>query len=176
MAIALVTPRLFMREWRDTDAVPFISMSAEPAMSEHLPVGDEAWMTRARAQWAEHGFGQFVVELPGEAPLIGIVGLINIPAEYPCAPGVHVTWRVAYPYWGRGYALEAARAAIEDGLGRLHLAEIVAITTPGNKRSWNVMQRLGMTRDPADDFDHPRYPPGHPLRRHVLYRLRRGQP
>jgi RimJ/RimL family protein N-acetyltransferase len=172
MAIALRTPRLLLREWRDADDAPFLAMSAEPAMSEHLPAGDAAWMARARAQWAEHGFGQFVVELPGEAPLIGVVGLIDIPADYPCAPGIHVTWRLAPPYWGKRYALEAARAAIEDGLARLHLSEIAAITTPANRRSWGVMERLGMARDPADDFDHPRYPPGHRLRRHVLYRLR----
>lgn len=173
MALVLVTPRLILREWRDSDTAPFLAMSAEPAMSEHLPAGDEAWMTRSRSHWREHGFGQFVVELPGEAPLIGVVGIVSIPAEYPCAPGFHVTWRIAFPYWGRGYAIEAARAALDDGFGRLHLDEIVAITTPPNRRSWGMMERLGMSRDPADDFDHPRYPPGHRLRRHVLYRLRR---
>ena len=94
MAIAPVTPRLLLREWRDEDTALFLAMSTEPALSEYLPAGDEAWMARARAQWAEYGFGQFVVELPGEAPLIGVVGLANVPAEYPCAPGVHVTWRL----------------------------------------------------------------------------------
>jgi RimJ/RimL family protein N-acetyltransferase len=176
MAISLRTPRLLLREWRDTDDTPFLAMSAEPAMSEHLPAGDEAWMARARAQWAKHGFGQFVVELPGEAPLIGVIGLVEIPAEYPCAPGFHVTWRLARPYWGKGYALEGARATLDDGFGRLHFNEIVAITVPANRRSWGVMEQLGMTRDPADDFDHPRYQAGHPLRRHVLYRMRRWAP
>ena len=173
MAVALRTPRLLLREWRDEDAEPFLAMSVEPALSEHLPVGDEAWMARARAHWAERGFGQFVVELPGEAPLIGVVGLATVPGEYPCAPGVHVTWRLALPHWGKGYALEAARAVLDDGFARLHFDEIVAITVPGNRRSWDVMERLGMTRDPTDDFDHPRYAPGHRLRRHVVYRLPR---
>jgi len=173
MAIALRTPRLLLREWRDDDAGPFLAMSAEPDLSVHLPAGDEAWMGRVRAHWAAHRFGQFVVELPGEASLIGVIGLMRLSDDYACAPGVHVAWRLARPYWGRGYAVEAARAALDDGFGRLHLDEIVALTVLANRRSWGVMERLGMSRDPADDFDHPRYPDGHPRRRHILYRIRR---
>lgn len=173
MAIALRTPRLLLREWRDDDAAPFLAMSDDPAMSEHLPPGDTAWMGRTRSHWATHGYGQFVVELPGEASLIGVIGLVQVPENYPCAPGVHVTWRIAHPYWGRGYAREGAQATLDDGFGRLGLGEIVAITVPANRRSRGVMERLGMTRDPADDFDHPRYQAGHPLCRHVLYRARR---
>jgi hypothetical protein len=86
MVVALITSRPRLREWRDSDAEPFLAMSADPAMAEHLPAGDEAWMERSRTHWREHGFGQFVVELPEEAPLIGVVGIVNIPAEYPCAP------------------------------------------------------------------------------------------
>jgi ribosomal-protein-alanine N-acetyltransferase len=174
MALALRTPRLKLREWRDGDAAPFLAMSVEPAMSEHLPVGDAAWMARVRSHWDAHDFGQFVVELPGEVPLIGVVGLAVVADNYPGAPAVQVAWRLARPYWGKGYPVEAARAALDDGFGRLHLDEIVALTVPANRRSWGVMERLGMTRDPADDFDHPRYPDGHPLRRHVLYRMRRS--
>lgn len=79
----------------------------------------------------------------------------------------------ASPFWGRGYAQEAARAALDDGFFRLGLDHIVAYTVPANQRSWRVMERLGMSRDPADDFDHPHYPAGHKLSRHVLYRARR---
>ncbi|HTZ36840.1 MAG TPA: GNAT family N-acetyltransferase [Stellaceae bacterium] len=175
MAISLRTPRLLLREWRDDDAPHFAAMSADPGLSEFLLPPDENWVTRARQRWAVHGFGQFVVELPGEAPLIGVVGLGDLHAAVPAAPAIEAAWRLARPYWGKGYALEAARAAVEDGLGRLGLDEIVAITVVGNARSRRVMERLGMTRDPAEDFDfeHPRLPAGHPLRRHVLYRLRR---
>jgi len=94
----------------------------------------------------------------------------------PFTPAVEVGWRLARPYWGMGYALEAARAAIDDGFGRLGLAEIVAYTVPANQASRQVMERLGMSRDPAEDFDHPSQPEGHPRRRHVLYRLRRPAP
>lgn len=173
MAIALRTTRLLLREWRADDAAPFALMSADPGLTEHLPAAGDEWIARVRGHWATHGFGQFVVELPGEAALIGVVGLAEVPDTYPCAPAVQVAWRLGRPYWGRGFALEAARAALDDGFARLDLDEIVALTVPANRRSWGLMERLGMTRDPGDDFAHPRYPPGHPLRRHVLYRLRR---
>jgi len=173
MALALRTPRLLLRQWRDEDAAPFLAMSADPEVMRLLPSADEAWIARARAHWQKHGFGQWVVELPGEAGFIGVIGLAHVRDEMPFAPAVEAAWRLARPHWGKGYALEAARAAIEDGFGRLGLNEIVAFTVPANRASWGLMERLGMTHDPADDFDHPRYADGHKLRRHVLYRLRR---
>jgi len=83
------------------------------------------------------------------------------------------SWRLARPYWGQGYAFEAALAVIDDAFGRIGLDEIVAYTVPANRRSWGLMERLGMSRNPREDFDHPACPEGHPLRRHVLYRLSR---
>jgi RimJ/RimL family protein N-acetyltransferase len=129
-----------------------------------------------RAHFEEHGFGQFVVELPGEAPFIGAVGLNHVRWTLHFTPAVEAAWRLAPAYWGKGYALEAARAAIEDGFGRVGLREIVAYTVPANRASRQVMERLGMTRAPTEDFDHPSRPEGDPLRRHVLYRLRRAGP
>jgi len=183
VAVSLRTRRLVLREWREEDAEPFAAMSADPAVMQYLvPFPDraamDAWVAAARTHWREHGFGQSVVELPGEAPFIGVVGLSRVRFALPFAPAVEAAWRLARPYWGRGYAYEAARAAIDDGFGRLGLDEIVAFTVPANLASRRVMEELGMTRDPAEDFDfeHPRLPPGHPLRRHVLYRLRRAVP
>jgi RimJ/RimL family protein N-acetyltransferase len=175
MALSLRTPRLRLREWRDEDGNAFAAMSADPALSEFLLPPDEDWVARARRRWAEHGYGQFVVELPDEAPFIGVVGLGDLHHLAPAAPAIEAAWRLATPYWGKGYALEAARAAVEDGFYRLGLDEIVAITVVGNRRSRRVMERLGMNRDSTEDFDfeHRRLPEGHRLRRHVLYRLRR---
>jgi RimJ/RimL family protein N-acetyltransferase len=183
VAVSLRTRRLVLREWREEDAEPFAAMSADPAVMQYLvPFRDraamDAWVAAARRHWRKHGFGQSVVELPGEAPFIGVVGLSRVRFALPFAPAVEAAWRLARPYWGRGYPYEAARAAIDDGFGRLGLDEIVAFTVPANLASRRVMEKLGMTRDPAEDFDfeHPRLPPGHPLRRHVLYRLRRAVP
>src|SRR3954453_2621017 len=173
MPVALRTARLLLREWRDEDAAAFAALPGGPEAMPHLPPPDPDWVSRVRAHWREHGFGQFVVELPGEAPFIGVIGLAHVRFALPFTPAVEAAWRLAPAYWGRGYATEAARAAIEDGFGRLGLGEIVAFTVPANEASQRVMIRLGMTRDPSGDFDHPAFPPGHPLCRHVLYRLQR---
>jgi RimJ/RimL family protein N-acetyltransferase len=177
VAASLLTSRLLLRPWRDDDIPPFAEMSADPAVMEYLlPLSERAvsaktWVAQKRAHWAERGFGQWVVEIPGEASFIGVVGLETVSYEAHFTPAVEVAWRLARPYWGRGYATEAARASLDYGFGELGLDEIVALTVPGNRRSRRVMERLGMTRSAQDDFDHPRLPAG-PLRRHVLYRLR----
>jgi RimJ/RimL family protein N-acetyltransferase len=176
MAISLRTPRLLLREWRDTDREPFAAMSHDPAVMEMLlPFPDraasDAWIARMQAHCDKHGFCQWAVEIPGEASLIGAVGLNWVPHQTAFTPAVEMGWRLARAYWGQGYALEATQAVVDDGFGRLGLDEIVAYTVPTNRRSWGLMERLGMSRDPSDDFDHPAVPEGHPLRRHVLYRL-----
>lgn len=176
MEISLRTERLLLRPWRDADLAPFAAMSADPAVMEFLtplrgPAACEAWAVRLRAHWRDHGFGRWAVEVPGEASFIGVVGLATIPYEAHFTPAVEIAWRLARAHWGCGYATEAARAALDYGFDTLGLAEIVAVTVPANHRSSRVMQRLGMTRDPTDDYDHPNVPEG-PLKRHMLYRLR----
>jgi len=172
MPVALRTARLLLREWREEDVAPFAKMSADPEVSRYLPAPDEGWIARQRAHFAEHGFGNFVVELPGEAPFIGVIGLNHVRWKLSFTPAIEAAWRLAPAYWGKGYALEAARAALDDGFSRIGLDEIVAYTVPANRASRQVMERLGMTRDPAEDFNHPRFEPDHPMCRHVLYRLR----
>jgi len=177
--VALRTPRLLLREWRDEDAEPFAAISADPDVMEFLlPFRDraasDAWIARMRRHNDEHGFAYWVVERPGDPGFVGTVGLSAVRfAGFPCAPAIEIGWRLARDCWGLGYATEAARAVIDDGFFRLDLGEIVAFTVPANRRSWRVMERLGMSHDPADDFDHPGIADGHPLRRHVLYRIRR---
>ena len=178
MPIALRTPRLLLREWRDEDVDLFFSFLAAPevtAMLPPLPDRDAcaAWIARMRAHNENHGFAYWAVELPGEVSLIGAIGLSRVNFADAFGNAVEIGWRLAQPYWGKGYASEAARAAIEDGFYRLHIDEIVAFTVPMNERSQAVMKRLGMTRNPADDFDFHRFEEGHPLRRHVLYRFKR---
>jgi RimJ/RimL family protein N-acetyltransferase len=176
VTVSLRTERLLLRPWRDADIADFAAMSADPTVMEFLmplagPGACEAWAARLRAHWRDHGFGLWVVELPGTASFVGVVGLARIPYQAHFTPAVEIAWRLARAYWGRGYAGEAARAALAYGFDKLGLAEIVAVTVPANLRSRRVMERLAMSRDPADDYDHPNIPVG-PLKRHVLYRLR----
>jgi ribosomal-protein-alanine N-acetyltransferase len=168
---------LVLRGWRDGDLAPFAALNADPGVMEHLPAvlsraESDALAARIRAELTERGFGLWAVELPGEAGFIGFTGLALPRFEAHFTPCVEVGWRLARAHWGRGYATEAARAALAHGFGALGLDEVVSFTAVGNARSRHVMQKLGMTRDPADDFEHPGLPPGHPLRRHVLYRIR----
>jgi ribosomal-protein-alanine N-acetyltransferase len=131
----------------------------------------DAMVDRIEAAFESNGFGLWAVEVVGGAPFIGFVGLAVPTFEAHFTPAVEVGWRLAQEHWGRGYATEAAHAALEFGFASVGLDEIVSFTVPANIRSRAVMERLGMTHDEKDDFDHPRIPPGHPLRRHVLYRL-----
>jgi RimJ/RimL family protein N-acetyltransferase len=170
------TPRLLLRPWRTSDLAPFAAQNADPVVMRFLSgvltrADSDAYVARAERHLAETGFGKWAVEAPGIAPLIGSVGLTRVTYEAPFTPAVEAAWRLHRRYWGCGYATEAARAAIEDGFQRVGLREIVAVTAPTNFASVRVMERLGMTR--SGTFDHPVAPPGSPLRRHILYRLKR---
>ncbi len=172
----IVTPRLRLRTWRASDLEPFAAMNADPAVMEHFPqvlsrAETREMMARIESFLARHGYGLWAVEVPGVAEFIGYVGLNAPTFEAAFTPCVEIGWRLLAPHWGKGYATEAARAVRDHAFGTVGLKEIVAFTVPANVRSQAVMQKIGMTRDPAEDFDHPRIPAGHPLRRHVLYRL-----
>ena len=133
----------------------------------------EALVRRVGEHFAHHGFGWWAVEAPGIAEFVGFVGLWTPSFEAHFTPCVEIGWRLAYEHWGRGYATEAARAALHYGFESVGLSEIVSFTVPANVRSRSVMERLGMTRSPADDFDRPSLPDA--FRPHVLYRLRRAE-
>lgn len=174
------TPRLWLRPWRDEDVEPFAALNADPRVMEFFPAlltrqETEAGVARLRAHFAQHGWGFWAVEVPGVAPFVGFVGLQNVSFSAPFTPAVEVGWRIAAAHWGQGYATEGARAALDGGFRRLGLPEIVSFTVPANVRSRRVMEKLGMHRAPSEDFEHPRLPEGHPLRRHVLYRLRASE-
>lgn len=175
------TGRLLLRRWRDADRAPFAAMNRDPAVREHFQgtmtaEESDAFVERIETHWEEHGWGLWAVEVPGVAPFIGFVGLW--PADdVTGAPMVEVGWRLAREHWGHGYASEAAREALRFGFDQVGLDEIVSFTVPQNERSTRVMERIGLIRDPAGDFDHPRVDPvAYPhLVRHVLYRLDRDR-
>ena len=178
-ADSFVTPRLHLRLWRDEDLPLFAAMNADPRVMEFFPkpldrAESDALATRIRHGFVRRGFGFWAVEVPGVADFIGFVGLSVPSFETHFTPCVEIGWRLAREHWGRGYATEAARAVLEFGFQQRALEEIVSFTVPANLRSRSVMERIGMTHSPSDDFDHPALPEGHPLRRHVLYRLTRS--
>jgi RimJ/RimL family protein N-acetyltransferase len=169
--------RLLLRQWVPQDLEAFAAMNADPRVMEHLPSpltrsqSDDWALERIIPGLAELGFGLWAVEVPEVAPFIGYVGLTVHTFESTFTPCVEVGWRLAFPYWGNGYATEAARIVVDFGFEMKGLDEIVSFTVPANVRSISVMERLGMSY--AGEFDHPKLPEGHRLRRHVLYRLSR---
>ncbi len=174
----LRTARLVLRRWRPADRAPFATLNADPAVMEYFPAllsraESDSAVGRIEAHFAKHGFGLWAVEIPGVAPFAGFIGL-SIPSfQAHFTPAVEIGWRLAHDQWGKGYATEGACAVLAFGFEELKLDEIVSFATAANLPSRRVMERIGMSHSPADDFDHPGLPEGHPLRRHVLYRIRR---
>ena len=177
-AAELRTSRLLLRPWRAEDLAPFAALNADARVIEHFPgaldrAASDVLAADIQADLDANGFGLWAVEVSGIAPFIGFVGATEPDFAAPFMPAVEIAWRLAFAHWGKGYATEAARAVVALAFGSLGLDELVSFTVPANRRSRAVMERLGMARSPADDFDHPKLPQGHRLRRHVLYRLRR---
>jgi RimJ/RimL family protein N-acetyltransferase len=173
------TDRLILREWRDSDFEPFAAVNGDRRVMEFLPMpldraASDALALHIRDGFARHGFGLWAVEATGVAPFIGFIGLSVPKFTAFFTPCVEIGWRLAFKHWGRGYATEGARAAVDYGFKSAGLKEIVSFTVPSNVRSVRVMEKIGMKRNPAEDFDHPALPVGHKLRRHVLYRLSRA--
>jgi RimJ/RimL family protein N-acetyltransferase len=175
----LTTKRLRLRPWCDDDLPAFAALNSDPRVMQYMSMAldrsqSDAFAKRIRENWDRNGFGLWAVEVIGVADFIGFTGLSIPRFEAHFTPCVEIAWRLGYDYWGHGYATEAAFAARDHGFCQLGLTEIVSFTVPANLRSRKVMERLGMTHSSADDFEHPLLPEGHPLRRHVLYRLARG--
>jgi len=172
----LSSRRLCLRQWREKDREAFAAMNADVRVMEFFRdrldrVQSDVLVDHIKGHFSKHGFGLWAIEVPEVAPFIGFAGLAIQQFNAHFTPCVEVGWRLAFEYWGNGYATEAARLAVDYGFRTLALKEIVSYTSATNQRSRAVMERLGMRRDPIDDFDYPPLPEGHPLRRHVLYRL-----
>lgn len=173
----LLTPRLRLRQWRDSDLAPFAAMNADPRVMEHFPgtlsrERSDAMAEGCRAWIDSRGWGLWAVEIVESGRFIGFAGLASPAWQAHFTPCIEIGWRLAHEAWGHGYATEAAREALRYGLEDAGFAEIVSFTSVRNTRSIAVMERLGMRRD--GEFDHPRIAEGSPLRRHVLYRRGRG--
>jgi len=173
---SLETDRLLLRRWNAGDVEAFAALNADPAVMKNFPRmlnldETKGFIASAEAHFEREGFGLWATELKENGDFIGFIG-ISIPRfNAPFMPCVEIGWRLAHKYWGYGYAPEGAIEVLNDAFGRLKLRHIVSFTATVNSNSIRVMQKIGMTRDPEEDFDHPNLPDGHRLQRHVLYRL-----
>ncbi len=177
--VHIETERLRLRDWIDADAEPFAAINCDPRVMEFFtrPLDRaelDAFLARNQAGIAADGYGLYAVEVKRGGAFIGYVGLARPTFEAHFTPAVEIGWRLARESWGQGYATEGARAVADRAFGALGLAALVSFTAEWNRPSRRVMEKIGMTRDPADDFLHPRLPADHKLARHVLYRLSRA--
>jgi len=174
--IPIETPRLLLRAWRPSDREPFASMNADPRVMEFFPAcltraESDGLVERIEANMRRDGYSFFAAELRQTGEFIGFIGISVPPFDF--MPFDEIGWRLAADYWNQGLATEGARAVLRFAFDELGRDEVVAFTSTINLRSRRVMEKLGMTHDARDDFDHPRVAEGHPLRRHVLYRIHR---
>ena len=169
------TERLLLRPWRDSDREPFWAMARDREVMRYLPASDridsDRLIDRQIERQAKHGYCLWAVELKADKRFIGFCGML--PPHDPFVE-IEIGWRLAHGDWGKGYAREGAEACLDWAWRELDAASVIAVTVPANERSWGLMLRLGMTRNPDEDFDHPHLSEGDPLRRHVLYRIKRS--
>ena len=180
MLEGLTTERLVLRRWQEKDREPFARLNAHPRVMEFMPARLERFesdrlIDRFERHFGARGFGLYAAELRGDQSFGGVIGLSVPGFDAPFMPAVEVGWRLGFEHWGQGLATEGAREVVRYAFEILGLDGLVSFTTPLNLRSLRVMEKLGMTHDPCDDFEHPNLQVGHWLRPHVLYRLSREQ-
>jgi RimJ/RimL family protein N-acetyltransferase len=172
----LRSDRILLRRWKLADRAPFAAMNRDPQVMQHFPSllnrrQSDQMVDRVEAHFEKYGFGLWAAELRATQEFIGFVGLSIPRFQAAFTPCVEIGWRLAPSFWGSGLATEGAKAVACHAFAFLKMHELVSFTVPSNIRSRRVMEKLGMSSDPAEDFDHPKLPEGHALRRHVLYRL-----
>ncbi len=176
--LQMETPRLLLRQWRESDREPFAAMNADAETMTYFPAPmtpeeSGAAIERYVAGFERTGFGFFATELRETGAFVGLIGMQVLRDVIPGLPegSVEIGWRLDRRYHGQGLATEGARAVVEFAFRDCELPGVVALTAQGNQASRRVMEKLGMTYAPELDFDHPRMPAGHPHQRHALYVL-----
>ncbi len=174
------TGRLLLRRWKPADREPFARLNADPRVMEFMPAclsraESDLFADRIEDHFHRHGFGLYAVELRAGPSFIGFAGFQIPRLEAHFTPCVEIGWRLSAENWGQGLATEAGRSLVQFAFDSLALDALVSFTVPANHRSRRVMEKIGMTRNAREDFDHPALATGHPLRRHVLYRISRSR-
>jgi RimJ/RimL family protein N-acetyltransferase len=177
--VCLKTKRLILRQWRDEDYEPFARLNADPKVMEHFPstltkVQSDVMATTLKTLISQNGWGFWVMEEKETGLFVGALGLHEPTENLPFLPCVEIGWRLAYEHWGKGYATEAGKEVLRYAFEDLKLEEVVSFTAVANKRSRDLMKRLGM-KNSYENFEHSALPQGHRLREHVLYKISKDE-
>lgn len=172
----LETDRLILRSWREKDLLPMVAINQDPKVCEYFPeIGNRdttiALIDRIIKHDEENGFSLYAVEIKATQEMIGFLGLMTPSFEAHFTPAIEIGWRLSSQHWNKGFATEGAKAVLEHAFTDLNLEEVVSFTVVNNQPSRRVMEKIGMKRNPDDDFDHPKINKDNPLKRHVLYRI-----
>ena len=174
--MTIETDRLILRQWQESDRLPFARINADPAVMEFFPsvrtqAESDVTQDNLSRHIEDHGFGFWALELRSSGEFIGFTGIANVDFEANFTPAVEIGWRLAKQFWGKGYATEAAKAGLAFAFDELQLDKVVSFAVTANRRSRNVMTRIGMEHMPHHDFNHPGVNPESPLSRHAFYRI-----
>jgi RimJ/RimL family protein N-acetyltransferase len=169
------TERLILRQWHETDQVPYAKLNGNPEVMAYFPrplsrAESDARIRYFRSLIIRQRWGVWALERKSDGAFIGSAGIMKPVAHHPFYPCIEIGWRLDLPFWGFGYATEAANASLHFGFTQIELPEIIAFTAVTNAASRAVMHRIGMT-DLEQDFDHPHVPVDSPHRRYCVYAI-----
>ena len=174
----LETDRLLLRTWDDHDLQPMLAINQDPKVMEYFPElqnleATKKLIIRINNHFEKYGYTVYATERKDSSECIGFIGLFTPEFESHFTPTTEIGWRLSSKHWGQGFATEGAQAVLDYAFKELKIPEIVSFTAAGNAKSIRVMEKIGLQHNENDDFDHPKLDDDSPLKRHVLYRLRR---
>lgn len=174
--IFIETDRLYLRQWAEKDKQEYARLNANPEVMEFFPsvltaVQSHEQLERLSNDIRRRGYGFFALERKSDGAFLGFTGISHPGFEAPFTPCIEIGWRIDKPYWGNGYATEAAIASLAYAFEWIGVKEVVSSTSIHNQRSEKVMKKIGMKKE--NEFNHPLLPDGHSLQKHVLYKIAR---
>lgn len=176
----LETPRLIMRRWQASDISPFMAMNRDPVVMEHFPnlltpIQALASVEQFEVNFDTLDYSMWSLQLRDGGEFVGSVGLSPYILSKIDRPDVAIGWQLRSQFWGKGLALEAARAARDYAFEELNISELIAIAPEANLRSIRLMERMGMKNFEGEAIDDAAWPVSHASRRQLVYRISPSQ-
>lgn len=166
--------RLGFRNWSNEDLSEFAKLNSDKEVMEHFPetlskneVRD--LINKLKNHFSENGFTYYAAEVLETKEFIGMIGLAFQEYKTKFTPAIDIGWRLKRQAWGKGYATEGAKKCLEYGFSELAIKKIISVCTINNKKSENVMKKIGMTK--IGQFNHPELIKHPEYERHFCYEI-----